>query len=570
MADQATDHLLNLLTTSKAPLSPAILNNLVYYIPRVRSFSQLEKLIHATFHGITRAGSDPLELFQVAQAIAQWKLQISEPVIPVSEFFKVWNHCFLTCEVWTTSRLAILGGLLSTYDSFVSIQTRNFIDDTGQLIGLYEEWKHSIFMPTWTELLAVSKKDQRDLVLLYSAISKPADGTNFDGVPWDAISLQLSKLLSEYMVNQTRCPEFYRKNLSQMAKAMRTSLVHSDTTSVNIFLAQTCRSAYNLNVKELNSALREDYSREYYSGILFTIVISMNSILQAASAISPSWYIQMLITLFNVNFIARKVGVVGFDSYESVYEVLCSGISMMDDSDLYYDILRTMRGNIWTFDHNLNEINVSKLVFLLNFMGSTLSQRRMVSSCFVDSFVEPLRVRYLDYPSQEIRELVHVMMLSLFENSCSGKDLLQWQAAHFCNHIEVSTDQFMAGKISKKQLIMIYQRMSSSLLSLQVIDKHLARDILHRTYLRILNSPPGEKSKQAVLIKCIIHSLAYLDEDFITDWLDTVQELLFTIGFDKKQTEEIIATLWNVLSHRRSDIALKWWYGHLTVLRSRL
>lgn len=571
MADQAIDHLLNVLNSRKTPLSPTISNNLVYYIPRVKSVPKLTRLINATFQETSRPDSDVIELFEMAQAIAQWKLQISEPIISPAQFFKIWDSCFVACQLWTGPKLAILAGILSTRDSFISIQSDNFIDETGHIGKLYDKWEQSIFIPTWCALLKHFKKDPGELILLYSAISKPSDGAKYLYLPWDLITLCLSHMFSDFMVGLAHCPQFFAKHLSQMAKTLQTSLANGSITSVNNFLTQVCRSSYNMNFKELNSlAAEKDYSSKYYSGILFTIVISINSILQTVPEIPIIWYSQVLMTLLNINFIATDVGVVGFDSYESVYEILCSGITMTVEPDTYYSVARTMRDNVWVNQSYQNKVNKSKLLFLLNFLGSTLSHVSMISSNFISTFIEPLDKMYVTSAEEEIRESVHVMMLSLFANNSSANNLLHWQARHYLDHIELSTDQFMLGNISEKQLTMIYQEMSSRLPSLQVIDRHLAREVLHRTYLRILNCSSDERTKQAVLLKCIVYQLPYLSENHFVGWLDTVQEILSSIPFNKEECDDILTTLWNVLSHRRSDTALKWWYGHLDTLRSRL
>lgn len=571
MADQEVDYILNYLVSSRTGLSPALLNNLIYYLPRIKSLPKLTKLINATFNNASRFETNALELFDAAQAIAQWKLQISEPIIPLSEFFGVWDSCFAACHSWTRPKLALIAGILSTKESFFTLQANSFIDGTGQVGKLYEGWERSIFIPTWCELLKNSRRDQSGLVLIYSAVAGPSDGIRYSYIPWDAVTFHLSQLLSSYMIDQSKCPEFFSRKLSQMARTLRTSLANSSITSINSFVSQICKVSYNLNFKEINSQMpNKDYSGKYYSGILFTIVISINSILQSAVEIPPAWYPQLLMTFLNINFIANDVGIAGFDSYESVYEVLCSGVTMTDDHELYYAIVETMRGNIWSNQRYPNKVNQAKLLFLLNFMGSTLSHISVIPPRFITHFITPMTKQYADSDQEDIRESVHVMMLSLFKNNGSSNVLLQWQARHFLEYIDLSTNQFMSGEISEKQLTMIYQEMSSRLPSLQITDKHLAREALHQTYLRILNSPPNENAKQAVLLKCIIYQSAFLSEEHLVDWLDTVQELLSIVSFNRGQRDDIINTLWDVISHRRSDIALKWWYGHLNGLQSRL
>lgn len=568
MDDQAINHLLSVLALDKPISSPAILNNLVYYTPRTKSVGQLTRLVNAIFQGTSRPGFNVLELFEMSQAIAQWKLEISEPAIPPRQFYEIWDSCFRRCYSWTRSKLAILAGILSTRENLKSLQTGNFVDGSGQIIKLYDSWKRDIFIPTCCEFVRSSKRDISSLIMIYAAISSPFDA-KYGFLPWDIITIHLSRLFLRHMTGQAE--PFFEKNLSRMAKTLQTSLAKSEEPVVSDFLSLLCRGSYDLAFLELRDQTQtKDYSKQYYSHILFTAVVSLNSILQSTGKAPVSWYAQIIMILFNLNFIAEDVGVVGFDSYQSVYEIACTGITLADEQAVYFDTVKVMNGNIWVGTSSGNKINRAKLLFMLKFMGSTLSELSSIPIPFIRDFIQPQQRVYMDSRDEDIRESAHVMTLSIFSSHSNDSDFLQWECQNYLPYLDLSTSQFLQQKISDKQLIMIYQKLSSQLPILQHVDRHLSREALHYTYLKILNCHPHQLNEQAVLLKCLIYQILYSNEQHMVDWLDATQELLSSIKFTHEQRHDIITTLWDVLSHSKSDAAFKWWYGRVDALRSGL
>ncbi|QLL34376.1 hypothetical protein HG536_0G02370 [Torulaspora globosa] len=569
--DQAINHLLTVLAQDKSVSSPAVLNNLVYYTPRTKSVPQLIRLVNAIFKGTSRPEFNVLELFEMSQAIAQWKLEISEPAIPPAEFYKIWDSCFRECYSWTRSKLSILAGILSTRENFRSLETGNFIDDSRQIIKLYDSWKRDIFIPTWCEFVKRSNRDIASLILIYAAISSPSDACRYGFLPWNVVTIHLSRLFLRHMTAPGQAEPFFEKNLSRMAKTLQTSLTKSDKSVVSDFLSLLCRGSYDLAFFELrNQTQTKDYSKQYYSHVLFTAVVSLNSILQTTAKAPTSWYAQVVMILFNLNFIAEDIGIVGFDSYQSVYEIVCKGITLADDQAVYYDTVKVMNGNIWGGTWSGNKVNRAKLLFMLRFMGSTLSELSSIPIPFINDFIQPLQKVYMDSTEEDIRESAHIMTLSIFSSHNNDADFLRWECQNYLPYLDLSTNQFLRQKISDKQLILIYQKMSSQLPILQHVDGHLSREALHYTYLTILNCPPQQLKEQAVLLKCLIFQILYSNEHHLVDWLDTTQELLSSIKFTNEQRHDIITTLWDVVSHSKSDVAFKWWYGRLDAIRSRL
>ncbi|QLQ80295.1 hypothetical protein HG537_0D02960 [Torulaspora globosa] len=571
--DQSINHLLNVLSRDKSLSSEAVLNNLVYYTPRTKSVKQLIRLVNAIFQGTSRAQFDVLEVFEMSQAIVEWKLEISEPVISPVEFFRIWDLCFRGCYSWTKWKLSILAGILSTREKFRSLQAGNFVDDSGQIMKLYDSWKRDIFIPTWCEFVKSSNSDIGKLVLIYGVISSPSDACKYGFLPWNVVTVHLSRLFLRHITGGQAVRDsgeaFFDKNLSRMAKTLQTSLAKSEKRVITDFLSLLCRGSYDLAFLELrNQTQVKDYSNQYFSHILFTAVVSLNSILQATARAPISWYVQIIMILFNLNFITEDLGVVGFDSYQSVYEIACTGIALADEQTVYFDTVKVMNGNIWIGSSSGNKINRAKLLFMLKFMGSTLSELSSIPIPFIKEFILPLQRLYMDCPDENIRESTHIMTLSIFTSHNNNTDFLQWECQNYLPYLDLSTNQFLQQKISDKQLMLIYQKLSTQLPILQLVSRHLSREALHYTYLKILNC--HSLNAQAVLLKCLIYQILYSNEQHLVDWLDTTQELLSSIKFTHEQRHDIITTLWDVLSHSKSDAAFKWWYGQVDGLRSRL
>lgn len=571
MNQTTINHLLTILAHEEPFVNTSILNNLIYYTPRIKSLSQLVQLVNAIFESDRWYQVDILELYDMSEAILQWKLEISEPVLSLSEFFSVWDSCFQRCQSWTPQRLAILGGILSTKEKFLSLQATYYLDDTGKVGTFYTDWRRGYFMPTWYQFIRKSSRNIDRLVLIYAMISEPCDDFGSTFFYWDVTTLSLFRSFTEHLVNEDQEKTFVGKHLNKVASTLHTSISKSSSPVVSRLLSQLCTECYNLSTKELASSnLKRSYASPSYSNILFTIIIALKATLEGAKALPNIWYYQIIMCLFYINFITEDVGTIGFESYERVYDIASTGITMSDDPMIYRDILDTMKGNIWKDLSCSNKVNNAKLLFLLNFMGRTLSDVPSITPEFIERFLVPLQSIYFDSFDEEIRESMHVAMLSLFNNSICGDDLIKWQGNHYLEYISLSTDHFISGKLSAEQLVLIYQKMSSRLPLLQAVNRHLSRDTLHYTYLRIINCKNNQVEQKMVLLKCLIYQIPYSNEQFLVNWLDTCMTLISEIHFKRKQHEEIIQTLWEVISYMKSDGALKWWYIYIAPLQSRL
>lgn len=569
--DHAVDYLISILRNGTPQNSSALLNNLVYYTPRLKSIRSLEGLVISTFESTVWANVDLFEIYEMSQAIIQWKLEISEPTISLEQFYNTWGLCFANCNAWTSQKLAILGGILSTKSKFEYLQQNYFLDDSGKIINLYAYWRNELFLPVWCSLLNISQPLSQldEIVAIYSTLIHYSD-IKTNQIPWDTVTWSLTRLSTRYLESPPVEESPLARHLSQFVKTLQISITMNSQTVVSRALSDLCRECFNLCAREVgNSNPTKNYSGEYYRNVLFAIIIELKCILDATPRIPENWYAQIIMCLFNTSFIAKDIGVVGFESYEYVYDVITTGITMCSNRWIYIHVLDTMIGNIWDgiLIHS-NKPNRAKLLFMLNYLEKTLPEFSHLTPSFIQNVIKPIELSYIDSKDVEIRESVYLVLLSLFQNSISGEDLTQWQAHYYYRYLALTVDHFLLGKLSEAQLVIIFQKLSSKLPLLQTADRHLTRNSLHYTYLKILNCPQTEQKK--VLLLCLIYQIPFVNKSFLLEWLNTCKELMSKINFNGGQNKEILQVLWEVVSSMKTDVALKWWYTSIVPTKSNL
>lgn len=561
--ENAVTYLISVLQTGVLHHDDGLLNNVVYYIPRLQTIKTLQTLVKSTFESSVWANTELFDLYEATQATFQWKLEISEPTISLEDFYRIWDFTFAQSPSWTLQKLAMLGGALSTNFSFMTLQRTKFLDDSGEVSKLYGRWRNEYFISLWCSLISKPQPITHldEIVAIYATINESSDIKN-KGIPWNTVTLALARLSTNYIKYPPLRNSPITRHLNKFVKTLQVSVQKSDNSVITKVLNALCRECFNLCAREVNSLQpNRSYSDEYYRNVLFVVVIELKAILTSTQQIPEEWYPQIIMCLFHTNFITHDIGVIGFESYEDIYGVIITGITMCSDFLVYVHVLDTMQGNIWKNLTYPNKPNDAKLLFMLNFMEKTLPNVANMSPKFIETVVNPLQNAYIDSPDSEIRESMHLVLLSLFQNFLSGDDLASWQAKHYLDYIAIATTHFLLGQLSENQLIIIFQRMSSSLPLLQTIDRDLSKSTLHYTYLRIINCT--KQDNQRVLLLCLIYQLPYVNKEFLIDWLNTCQELIYAIGFDRKQKTTILEVLWEVISSSKSEVALKWWYGNV-------
>lgn len=576
MDPSSVNNLLGLLRSNELyrddKLDKAVINNVVYYTARVRSETQLNALINSLFNSHKWDTLDILDLHDMSKGIFYWKLHISEPVIPLDQFYQVWDNCFRSCQSWTLPKLAIICGALETYDQFLLFQSSNFIDDSGKVVKMYKRWRHDLFLPIWCGFiqrnLGKNPNDLRSLVLLYSTIYRYSDN-NFRDIPWELITTPILNIFYEYVSIEPTVDTFLDRNINKIVKLLQSSIPHCNEQLLSAVLNKYCKICHDLSTKELNFITQnKDYSRRYYSNILLSIVLSLKGLLESNSNIPIQWFHQILICLYYINFIAHDFGTVGFESYEYILQVSIMGLMMSSKKkpNVYTETIGMMQINIWINLDYQNKVNDCKLLFFLNFLELTIPQFDSISIQFLTQVIEPLFILYKESPSKEIREQTHSMILSAMNTS-----LLDWQGKFLPDYFKLSLNQYLSGMLSEAQIVLISQSLASRIEVLQNAQIKLG-DIIEDIYslIRSMNSKVSSIILET-LIKCLIFQVPTSSELDLQSWLENILELIINTDLlDKPNQSALLLTLWDVITVMKSETALRWWYNTQERIQGKL
>lgn len=555
----AIDYLITSLTKKSFPGDTAgLLHNLVYYTPRIRSRWQLVRIVGAILHSpLWNAAPEAfLAVYDMTQAVFEWKLQVSEPLIPVGEFYHVWDQAIEGCSSWSLAQLAILAGILTTRDRFEQLQAVSFVDDSGAVSGLYARWRREWFVPIWTQMVARNLANTvviNHLSLLYSTVHAEGDSA----MPWDVLTHSLFELAMQHFKTPGEAT-FVARHLNRIAGTLRSALPHTPAATVSKVLGRLCQVTFELSTTELNNSALHGYSAKRYSDTLFTAVLLLQGCLSHRAA-AAQWYHQTMVSLFFLNFIAQDFGTAGFEAYQYVYELSLTGVTASFSGLSHcYDV---MRGNVWPVQEN--KANDSRALFMLAFMERALPLVPLPRE-FVDSAVTPTVTEYIHSPCRELMETAHTVQLSLFANTVSDTCLTQWKLHNLQPYVELSTGQFLRGKLSSKQLLLVYQTVAHQFPYLSAAHKDLSRELLHYTYLQILNC--GSQDKKSTLVECLMYQLWFVNPRHLVDWLDTCLELIGTCP----NKEPLLDELWDIVANAKSDTARHWWYSRVLPAQSKL
>lgn len=605
------DHLINILRNKDIGFNKKdkdnILNNLVYYVPRIKDNTQLKLVIYSLFHidNVTLL-DDPFQLQEIAQSIFLSKLSISEPTLPISMFYKIWDSVICNMENrWTLPNLAMLSGILITKDVYESLQNTFYIDDHIGTQSLYTKWRERYFIPVFVNAINTivrassrnSRITQREdlvdyLVSLYSTVAYSMDSTNNNDnkkLPWDLITESSISIIIKYMTGTSKYPAFLNKRINCIALNLQNCIPHTDLKTIKeglVNLNYHCKLLSNS--QQYGDTPNKSYSDRFFSNILLSIILTFKSILTSKSSrilrdgtpLSESdTLIQFLESLFYLHFITMDFGVIGFQSYEMIYDILCAEIvrrSNNDPSKQYYNsvLQRLLSVGIRRDLRYPNKVNDSKMIFLLDFIKNTVpsicpSDLKSV----VRSVIEPLIMNEtLNSPYLDIRESSHSVVIELLSmvttTTTTDAEIQRWQLSNILPYMNRSFDQHIMKLISKEQLYIIVQRLGGSVQVLSIYKHDFQREWLQNMYRRLMDLNIDESMTKVemiqlrtTLLECIIFQIPYINSKYLTDWLENIEELAKTLLIDDCHYNEIIDTLWNVISESKSDIAIKWWYS---------
>lgn len=565
-ADQAVDYIINALSKPNFHGDiKAILNNLVYYVPRVRSKVNLDRLLHAMFCSKaweTALQNDFISLQESSEAIFSWKLEISEPVISVNEFYQAWDSAVTDCNMWSAGQIAIIGGALKAQNKFKSLQTRYFLDERGSVVEIYTRWKRQYFLPLWRQIFMRSVRTPKrleQLTLILSAVFSPRDSAF---VPCDPLCEVLIGLSIAYIQDPSRCEPSVARNISNIAKTLEAALQYASKKVTSRSLKLICTATFELSLRELNNP-KSVYSSQAYSNQLLTVVLIFRGCV-TQPVIPDIWYLQIIVSLYYMNFILQDFGRVGFESYEFIYEVCTTAIKMKPES--YVNSLEVMRGNLWPSVMN-NAVNDSRALFLLTFVESTVADMT-IDAKLLHSILVPTLNHFVRSPNTVICESAHAAQLALFSNHVSPDCLQKWKCGNCLEYLDLSTNQFLAGFLSSSQVVHVYTSIVREAAFLHPYNDDLVREILHFTYLRILNSWKMGPEIVATLIECLVVQIPHASQKYIIDWLDNCLSLINSCGQGK---EKLLDHLWlQLTSNEITDDAFSWWYENVVRASSKL
>ncbi|CEP60040.1 Pex8p LALA0_S01e01640g [Lachancea lanzarotensis] len=554
--ESAVDHLVTIL---HQPIFTGeihdILSNLVYYIPRLRRKRKLEQLVSGFLESQLWSmllGEDRSVLQETAEAIFSWKLSISEPVISVAEFYAVWDRAIKNCKAWNISKLTVLTGILGTRAKLDTLQTQFFLDDSNSVSGKYRNWKYELFMPVWRQLfretMKHSPREAEYLAVLLSCIYENRDVNEVMGEQLAPVLLQLSlTVINDYK----KSPSFVSKNLGSIAKTLESTLSKTNIVVVTNALRAVTATTFDISLREMH-APRANYSTQIYSNQLLTVISILRGCL-SRPAIPKEWYSQVIMSLFYVDFIAQDFGKKGFQSYEYIYKISVAGCTV--DVAQYYNCLDTMRGNIYQSSGN-NVVNNSRILYLLNFLEFSLGIVP-VTPDFLSEFFVPVVTFYAASSDANICEAAQATQLCLYNNKSAGEFLQVWKTTHYLEFLEQSTQRFLAGVLKSSQLIHIFAAIAQEIPALKPTNPDISREVLHYTYLLVLNHQKESSEVVSTLIQCLAQQLPHIKTKYITGWLENIIEL---IQFCPAQKEKIFDCLWKQINSGLlpDDRALSW------------
>ncbi|EDO16273.1 hypothetical protein Kpol_1053p9 [Vanderwaltozyma polyspora DSM 70294] len=553
-------------------LNQALLNNVVYYTARIRSIGLLNEMVDGIFNSQYWNNYDLLELQEMVKGIFQWKLEISEPVVPIDTFCAIWNSYIVGCKSWSVYKIAIVAGALDTQDKFESLQSSIFVDDSGSVRNLYETWRSKYYIPIWNDFIRMYTGNGNDLVrklmLSYSAISRESDN-NFGVLPWQNITIALTNLSSDYITSKgIKESQFMSRNMNKVAKTLLLSIPHCSEQLTSTILAKFCKMCYDLSTVESNNSgsWGNDYSDRHYVNILLTIVLSLKGILESRNTIPVQWYHQVITCLYFIHFIVKDFGISGFESYNYVLNVSVTGIKMAAEKNpkIYMDLVCLMRSNIWGDPKSGNKISISKLLFLLTFLESTISQFKGIDMHFIETIVQPLIDEFIRSSNNDIKESIHWMILSALNTK-----LYDWQIKLIPQYLDASFTAFIDGELLPNQIILIAQTVSGRIQHLSQLKESMPSETCNYIYSKI-QTPGLPNETKKTLIECLIFMSASISNGNILEWLEKCSDLILTSNFDKTANHELISTMWTLVTTMRSKVALKFWYDKLPQLQSKL
>ncbi|CAI4038772.1 hypothetical protein SMKI_06G1200 [Saccharomyces mikatae IFO 1815] len=547
--------------------------NLIYYVPRIKSPDTLYRMVGALFRSQFIVKLPPLRLLHIIKDIFLWKLEVSEPTLPIAKFYSVWNAVLESHRVaWKLSQLMLLDGILVTYPRFQKLNNTYFIDESSSKTAFYyEHWKMQLFFPIWTQFWndpAIKTNQSAQNCLLVALVllcNQPNPSVPFHkiNISWDLVAEKLLDLLAEYIhaidqpMEKFSVNSVLSTNLNHLANCLNASFTKSNEATL-----MEAVHKLELICQHLSGAVRSSKKQQLdlkFQDIFILIVLSLKELSTINMKVLPShkhtFYSMICLSLFHIHVLTEQIGTVGFPSYDYVYDNLITYFIVLNDLSKIILILNHMKRDSIKQDP-------SKLIFYINFLNKITNYYAwQISMPFITEFFEPLlHLRaFVDGSMRnaleiEIKESIHTLTITALSiNPPYSLQVAQWQVSRIYVYLRRSMDQFIAGKLSADQILIIFGQLSGQFPSLHSYNKHLLRDSLHETYIRIINTKTPEKKN--VLIECLIVQIPFVnDPHHLIDWLNICLRLI------NNHNKMLLQQLWEQVSNIESPLAIDWWY----------
>lgn len=537
-----------------------ILNNIVYFVPRITDIDELREIVKAVFSW-TPQTLTVWEWYEACNSILRWKLEISEPHLPLHEFLMVWNDEISGCKSWTVYQLANVAGFLACKVQLKSLQEQLFLDDTGNAVALLDNWKYTYFLPIWNEYSKVHFKDTiivKDLCVLYAMVHSKSDSY----LPFDSIFVNLLSIIINYIKEGSAPPvdkrnEFFLDHLNIICQVCAHCIPHLREEELLMdSLSGLCSSLKKFSDSDDHLKKRR-YNDKYYTNILFSVVLLLSGITPTACMLQP-----MIYSLFYISFILEDFGMDGFSKYQNLIHSLCT--VLIKDFQLYD---KTLKGMLQQLKNNpANKIQHAKMMFVLQFLEITLANLELPNVEYLQNRIVPFIEPLLKDEDRQLRESSHVVWLAIYNNESWSDGINAFKLEKIRPYLLMSMNQYTGRLMSEKQLIEIWKQMTPSIKYLSSYDRDLVRNLLHTTYLKIINTE--NLDFKSTFIQCLIEQFYNVNERFIWDWLETTHELFEPLPSSSR--EPIVTKLWQFISHSHNELAIRWWYDRIVPTLSLL
>ena len=220
------------------------------------------------------------------------------------------------------------------------------------------------------------------------------------------------------------------------------------------------------------ASLKEQQLDFKFQNVFILIILALKELSAMNMTILPNhkdtFYSMICLSLFHVHVLTQKIGTVGFPSYDYVYDNLVTYFIVMDDLSKITTVLELMKRNNTKQDPN-------KLVFYINFLNKITNYYGCrIRLPFITEFIEPLLHFDVFFSGKtgnaldiEIKESIHTLTITVLSiDSSYSSQVAQWQVSRILVYLKMSMDQFIAGKLSANQILLIFGHLSTQLPSL--------------------------------------------------------------------------------------------------------